>query len=130
MAACAMFLDRSYEDVVAVAQDALPSWDPSTPSSLSLLWYVCQELDGPVASSRYLIDGVPAIVVVPSTISDAYHHAVFWDGENVFDPSPIKPVTREYMFENFLEVTVRLDAMVDFARSYRHNNSCVRLMNR
>lgn len=112
IASMAMFLDTSYESVVETAQRMLPQWDPSTPGSLSLIQAVCDRLGTPVVTSRYFVEGAPQILCVQDNGPTGFHHAVYWNGRHVFDPSPIDPMTEEWVRNHYFDSTI---ALWDFA---------------
>lgn len=112
VACMAMFLDRSYEDVVAMGEKLLPGWNIDQAGSLSLIHAICERLGTPVVTSRYFVDGAPQILCLMNGAPDGFHHAVFWNGRELFDPNPVCQVTEEYARSNYFDSTI---AIWDFA---------------
>lgn len=117
----AMFLGLTYEEIVRPAVELTEDeWSPHSPMYYPLMWAMFEKLGTPVASSKYLLLHRPAIVSVLSPTRPDWLHAVYWDGERIWDPM-LKPVIDvDYMMGNFVQCTQSLRDMVELVQSVEH----------
>lgn len=109
VAALAMFLEVSYEDVEAAGKKAAAfDWSPRIAMTPHLMWAIAERFGKPMVSSRYGVDGRAAVIWVANEVGDTLH-AVYWDGERVWDPDPAAPYSKAYVRDHRVMVHMALE---------------------
>lgn len=91
VAAMAMFMGVTYEETVAMIRREFPDYQEGEPTSVSTLVGVLGANDDFPVLSRYRDARRPALLACYSYVEPTFGHAVYWDGERCWDPSPGEP---------------------------------------
>lgn len=85
VAAMAMFLNVSYEEVAGVLYDDLrqPETEGTTDENMI---EVMEKFGTKTMQVNFVLRGVPAILTVPSLNVKNANHAVYWTGQYILDP--------------------------------------------
>lgn len=124
VAAMAMFMGVTYEETIEMIQPMFPDYRPGEPTSLSTIIGVLGANDDFPVLTLYRDASRPALLACYSYVEPSFGHAVYWDGERVWDPSP-GPPTPEVWLERWTYAQIqRVSDLVDILR--RGTRSAVR----
>jgi hypothetical protein len=87
VAALAMFLGMTYEQTVECIREARPDYELGASTEVALLLQVASENTPGFPVITHLRTVVrPALLCVRSPAEPEFGHAVYWDGERIWDP--------------------------------------------
>lgn len=97
VAAMAMFMGVTYEATVEMIRALHPEYQAGEPTSLSTLVGVLGSNDDFPVLTLHRDATRPALLCCYSYVEPTFGHAVYWDGERAWDPSPGPPTPQIWL---------------------------------